>query len=73
MTARYTGFIRKAPDGNGIVGVIRDFCGWPIEITGTPGTVDGVRGYVLTGVLGEPPESMRFRAIDGPAPGEAPA
>ncbi len=37
MTARYTGFIQKAPNGVGIVGVIRDFCGWPITITGSLG------------------------------------
>jgi hypothetical protein len=72
MTARYTGFIQKAPDGQGIVGVLRDFCGWPIAITGKPGEQDGVRGYVIEGVLGEPPAALRLPIIDLMPAGEAP-
>jgi len=72
MTARYTGFIHKAADGGGIEGVIRDFCGWPIRITGKPGEQDGVRGYLIEGVLGEPPAALRLPIVDDAADGEAP-
>jgi hypothetical protein len=66
---QYTGFLRRSDDGQGIVGVLYDFCDWPIEFIGTPGTADGVRGYVLEGVLGEPP-SMRIPIIDDTPTGE---
>lgn len=59
----YTGFIAR--DGANIRGVIKDGWGWTIELIGTPGEQDGVRGFVLTGTLGEVPEALRIPWLDG--------
>jgi hypothetical protein len=66
---RYSGFLRRSDDGQGIVGVLYDFCGWSIELTGTPGERDGRRGYIVTGELGEPPPALRIPGLDDSADG----
>jgi len=71
MTAKYSGFIQRAPDGVSIVGELRDAWGCSIAITGTPGEQDGVRGYLLTGTLGAIPEALRIPIIDDAPDGEA--
>jgi hypothetical protein len=71
MSAKYSGFVRRADDGKGIVGELRDSWGWCIAIVGTPGEQDGVRGYILAGTLGEPPEALRIPIIDDEPPAGA--
>jgi hypothetical protein len=66
MTAPWTGFLRRSADGEGIEGELCDAWGWRVTITGTRGARDGVRGYILTGILGEPPKALRVPAVDDP-------
>ena len=62
MTARYTGWLRKGDAPDTIQGELVDEWQWRIVITGIR---DPDGGYRLTGVLGEPPASLRVPAIDG--------
>ena len=64
MSAKYTGMLKRDETG-AIVGELRDEWGWTIALTATP--ADG-GGYALVGTLGEPPDSLRIAAIDGPKP-----
>lgn len=61
----WTGELRKG-EAHGIVrGEMRDKWGWVVSIYGEL-QEGGV--YKLTGTLGDPPESLRISAIDGPPP-----
>lgn len=63
-SGRYTGRLRRLPDGR-LEGFIIDEWLWPITFVAEldPATGD----WVVTGQLGDPPDSLRVPAIDDKA------
>lgn len=62
--AIWHGALRRGQDGT-VVGHLTDRWGWRVEITGVFN--EGAREYELTGMLAEPPATLRVAALDEPA------
>jgi len=61
-TQVYSGYLKRAPRKDWIIGELRDQFGWIIRIEGVRDPQGG--GYRLTGYSGEVPPSLRQPVID---------